>query len=105
MNWYLKVLKDFKNFDGRASRQEYWMFVLFNVIISIVITFIGGMIKFPFLGNIYSLLVLVPSIAVAIRRMHDIGKSGWYCLIPFYNIYLACQPSQQGANEYGEEPK
>lgn len=105
MNWYLKVLKNFKNFDGRASRQEYWMFVLFNVIVSLVLSFIGAMIGFPSLANIYSLVVLIPSIAVAVRRMHDIGKSGWYGFIPFYNLYLACQPSQQGPNEYGEEPK
>lgn len=106
MNYYIKVLQNYANFDGRARRSEYWFFFLFNFIFSIVFTFIGVMIDFPSLGNIYSLAVLIPAIAVAVRRMHDVGKSGWYCLIPIYNIIiLAFTEGDVGSNEYRPDPK
>ena len=76
MNFYLKVLQNYATFNGRARRSEYWYFFLFNVIISIAVSIIGGMLEMAFLGNIYSLAVLIPSIAVGVRRMHDVGKSG-----------------------------
>lgn len=105
MNYYLAVLKKYAEFNGRARRSEYWYFFLFNILIGIGLTFIGVMIKFPFLGNIYSLAVLIPGIAVAVRRMHDVGKSGWFILIPIYNLILACTDGDRGANEYGPDPK
>ncbi|MCA5005351.1 DUF805 domain-containing protein [Sphingobacterium bovistauri] len=106
MEWFLKVVKDnYTNFNGRARRKEYWMFFLINMIISIVIGFIGGLIKFPLLATIYSVAILLPSIAVGIRRMHDVGKSGWYILIPIYNIILAATEGDRGSNEYGADPK
>ena len=113
MNWYLKVLKQYADFNGRARRKEYWMFFLFNMIFSLVLTY-GGMAmgmgdtttgQAPLIANIYSLAVLLPSIAVAVRRMHDVGKSGWFCLIPFYNLYLAVTDSEPGSNQYGPNPK
>ena len=105
MNWYLKVLKQYTDFNGRARRKEYWMFYLFNVIISFILGLIGGLINFEYLGNIYSLVVIVPGIAVGVRRMHDIGKSGWYILIPIYNLILLCTNGDEGPNEYGPDPK
>ena len=105
MNWYLKVLQNYVNFSGRARRKEYWMFVLFNMIISIVLGIIAGLIHFELLGTLYSLAVLLPSIAVGVRRMHDVGKSGWFILIPIYNLILACTDGVQGENEYGSDPK
>ncbi|MBI1228407.1 MAG: DUF805 domain-containing protein [Bacteroidetes bacterium] len=104
-SWYTKVLKDYAKFDGRARRSEYWYFFLFNMIISYALMFLGGAIKFPFLSTVYGLGVLIPGIAVAIRRMHDVGKSGWYCLIPIYNLVLACTEGEKGPNEYGPDPK
>lgn len=108
IEWYKKVVFDnYANFDGRARRKEYWMFVLANTIISFALGFILGFIS-PTLGlaaNVYSVAVLVPSIAVAIRRMHDIGKSGWYILIPLYNLILLATEGDKGANEYGPDPK
>ena len=103
MDWYLKVLKNYVGFDGRARRKEFWFFVLFNAIILTVLTVIPkiGMILY----YIYSLGVLLPSIAVGIRRMHDLGKSGWFILIPIYNIILACTAGEKGPNQYGEDPK
>ena len=107
MDWYLMVLKKYAVFDGRARRKEYWMFFLFNVIIAVVLGVIGGLLgdNRGLLANIYSLAVLVPGVAVAIRRMHDIGKSGWFMLIPIYNLILACEDGNRGDNQYGPDPK
>lgn len=105
MKYYLEVLKKYTQFNGRARRKEYWYFFLFNMIFSISLAVIEGAAGIPFLSNIYSLAVLVPSIAVGVRRMHDVGKSGWYILIPIYNIVLACTEGDRGDNEYGPDPK
>jgi len=105
MNYYFKVLKNYATFSGRARRSEYWYFFLFNVIIAFVLGFIGGLTELTILGNIYSLAVLIPGIAVGVRRMHDVGKSGWFLLIPIYNLILAFTEGTQGENEYGADPK
>jgi len=105
MNYYIKVLQNYANFNGRARRSEYWYFVLFNFLVSLVLVFIGGAIEFELISTLYSIAVLIPSIAVAVRRMHDVGKSGWFILIPIYNLILACTDSQAGDNEYGPNPK
>ncbi|MFM2101863.1 MAG: putative cytochrome, partial [Bacteroidota bacterium] len=105
MNYYTKVLKNYATFSGRARRSEYWYFVLFNIIISIVLGLIGGMLELGFLSNLYSLFIIVPSIAVGVRRMHDVGKSGWFLLIPIYNLILAVTEGTKGTNAYGADPK
>jgi uncharacterized membrane protein YhaH (DUF805 family) len=105
MNYYLKVLQNYATFSGRARRSEYWYFFLFNVIIAFVLGIVGGMIETTILSNIYSLAVLIPGIAVGVRRMHDVGKSGWFLLIPIYNLILAFTDGIQGDNEYGTDPK
>ena len=69
------------------------------------IGFVEGMVGTTFLGLIYSLAVLIPGIAVGVRRMHDVDKSGWFLLIPFYNLYLAVTEGTQGANRFGPDPK
>lgn len=91
MEWYLKVLKNFADFKGRARRQEYWMFVLFNVLISFGLSAIDLALNINFLSLIYTLIVIVPSIAVAVRRLHDIGKSGinfLFVLIPIVGAII-----------------
>ena len=119
MNWYLKVLKQYTDFSGRARRTEYWMFVLFNIILATVamgidklfgLTFGGG--QYGFLNVLYALAVLIPSIAVGVRRLHDIGKSGWMMLIGFipvigaiWLIVLFIFAGTPGENEYGANPK
>ncbi|MFD1602055.1 DUF805 domain-containing protein [Flavobacterium artemisiae] len=101
------VFENYVNFKGRARRREYWMFVLANVIISMVLGFIAGLVspKLVVIANIYNLAVLLPSIAVAVRRMHDVGKEWWFILIPFYNLYLCCIEGEKGSNQYGKDPK
>jgi uncharacterized membrane protein YhaH (DUF805 family) len=101
------VFENYASFNGRATRSEYWYFVLANAIISIPLNYILPLVIAPELalvGTIYSLAVFLPSIAVGIRRMHDVGKSGWYILIPFYNLILLCTDSEDGTNEYGADP-
>lgn len=80
MAWYLKVLKGhYADINGCARREEYWMFTLVNIIVSFVLGFVGGLIHLPWLAYIYALAVMVPRIPVAARRLHDAGKSGWFC--------------------------
>jgi uncharacterized membrane protein YhaH (DUF805 family) len=107
IDWYKTVLQKYAVFDGRARRSEYWYFVLGNLIVSIILGAGDGVLGLLSIGlaDIYSLAILVPSIAVGVRRMHDVGKSGWFILIPLYNLYLAVQDSQPGSNEYGPNPK
>jgi uncharacterized membrane protein YhaH (DUF805 family) len=106
MKWFLMALKKYADFNGRSRRSEYWYFTLFFAIIYSVLFLLT--MKVPALGillMIFALGMLVPSIAVAIRRMHDVGKSGWYCLIPIYSIILAFTAGDVGTNEYGPDPK
>jgi uncharacterized membrane protein YhaH (DUF805 family) len=105
MNYYLEVLKKYAQFSGRSRRSEYWYFALFSTIISLVLTYGGLALGTSLLGNVYSLAVLIPSIAVGVRRMHDVGKSGWFLLIPIYNLILACTDGTPSDNEYGPDPK
>ncbi len=117
MNWYLKVLKQYADFSGRARRKEYWMFVLFNIIFAIAAMILDTVLGIGFAGfgpiyGLYLLAMLIPSIAVGVRRLHDIGKSGWMMLvifIPFVGgiwlLILFILEGQAGTNEYGPNPK
>ena len=111
MNYYLAVLKKYAVFEGRARRKEYWYFFLFNLIIALVLGLIEGILGIAphtdrsILGDIYTIAVLLPSIAVGVRRMHDVNKSGWFLLIPVYNLILAVTEGTKGDNEYGPDPK
>ncbi|CAM3939469.1 DUF805 domain-containing protein [Mucilaginibacter galii] len=105
MNYFISVLKNYAKFTGRARRSEFWYFTLFNTIITYGLVFIGYTLNSPFLSSIYSLAVLVPTLAVGVRRMHDVDKSGWFLIIPFYNLILACTDGTPGPNEYGDDPK
>ena len=111
IEWYVKCIKQYATFTGRARRTEFWMFALANFLIAILIGLIGFILNTDILSSLYSLLVLVPNIAVGVRRLHDIGKCGWWhliVLIPIVNLWLLvlwCQDSQPGGNEYGPNPK
>lgn len=109
MQWYLKVLSNYATFTGRARRKEYWMFALVSTAISIALVVVGNILfgeeKGDSLSNLYSLAVIVPYIAVGIRRMHDINRSGWWILLPFVNLYFLCCDTIKGDNQYGQDPK
>lgn len=115
------VFSKYAEFEGRARRSEYWYWVLLNVIVSLVTSGVGFGIGLAFslgdaqssaLGTIWSLATLIPSLAVSVRRMHDIGKSGWSILIELIPIVgsiifivWCCRDSEMMPNEYGESPK
>jgi len=121
--WYLKVLNQYSDFKSRARRKEYWMFALFNFIISMLIVGVDNALGFSFnyTGNVsgtgvfnllYNLLILIPSLAVAVRRLHDIGKSGWMLLIGLiplvgviWLLILLLRDSEARENKYGPNPK
>ncbi|RAR48013.1 DUF805 domain-containing protein [Flavobacterium lacus] len=105
MKYYLEVLKKYAVFNGRARRKEYWMFTLFHLIFYYFLIFVDVYLETVFLNTIYILAVLIPSISVGVRRMHDVGKSGWYLLIPIYSFILACTEGDYGQNKYGSDPK
>ena len=126
MNWYIEVLKKYAEFNGRARRKEYWMFTLFNCliyfgycIVAMVFVALSGRNGAPAAALVmflplwlYALAVIVPGIAVSIRRLHDTGKSGWWILISFVPLVggiillvFMCMDSQPGPNEYGPNPK
>ena len=99
------VLKKYMLFTGRSGRREFWLYFLAYFALSIVFGIIVGILPFLSILGIAFLGILLPTIAVGIRRMHDIDKSGWFMLIPFYNLYLATLEGTKGSNQYGEEPK
>jgi len=119
MSWYLSVLKKYAVFQGRARRMEYWMFVLINMIIAIALLFIDMAIGtfneeagVGILYSIYTLGVLLPSISVLVRRLHDTDRTGWWfwiCLIPLVGaiwlLVLLVLDGTAGNNRYGEDPK
>lgn len=106
------VLNNYATFEGRSGRPEYWWWVLAYIIAAVLLSFVGGVIGLgDWLVNLFALALLVPNIAVGVRRFHDIGKSGWWLLlglIPVIGwiavIYFAAQPSV-GPNEHGEGPQ
>ena len=120
MNWYLKVLRQYADFSGRARRKEYWMFTLFNTIFLIVAIIVDNVIKLTLPGVLpYGILyficafaVLIPGLAVSVRRLHDVGKSGWMILISLIPIVgsiwllvLLVTESDPYENAYGQNPK
>ncbi len=119
MNWYIQVLKKYAVFSGRASRKEYWMFVLFNIIFAIVATILDNIlgttmegVGYGLIYSLYMLAVLIPSIAVTVRRLHDTDRSGWWILIVLIPIIgwiwllvLMILEGNAGDNKYGPSPK
>jgi uncharacterized membrane protein YhaH (DUF805 family) len=113
MNGYLATLKKYADFSGRARRTEYWMFFLFNLIIAIVLGVIDTVIGSPgIIGLIFALAILVPAIAVGVRRLHDTDRSGWWLLIAFVPLIgglvllvFFVLDGTPGQNKYGANPK
>ncbi|MGW6980671.1 DUF805 domain-containing protein [Streptomyces sp. NPDC054932] len=113
MNHYTDVLKKYAVFSGRARRQEYWMFTLFNVGIVLVLAILDFALgTYPLLVGLYFLGTLVPSLALTVRRLHDLGKSGaWYFIafVPFIGgiwlLVLTATAGQPQPNQYGPDPK
>ena len=119
MSWYLQALKKYAVFSGRSRRKEYWYFVLFNIIVAIVLAGIDALLgtrssssSIGLLSGIYGLAVIIPSLAVTVRRLHDIDRSGWWIfinLIPLIGaivlLVFAVSEGTPGNNRYGPSPK
>lgn len=118
--WYKKVVfENYANFNGRARRSEYWYFVLFNLIFAISAAVLDNVLGINFdpipYGPIYALYALamfLPGLAVAVRRLHDVNKSGWFFLIilipligSIWLLVLFCTEGTKGSNNYGADPK
>jgi uncharacterized membrane protein YhaH (DUF805 family) len=88
------TLNKYADFSGTASRQEYWTFYLFYIVAMFLSGFIGGLVGIDALSNIVLVALLIPLIACGARRNHDVGKSGWFMLVPFYNLILLLSPSK-----------
>ncbi|MET7489559.1 DUF805 domain-containing protein [Streptomyces sp. NPDC005538] len=112
MSWFIEVLKKYAVFSGRARRKEYWMYALFVMIIEAVLLGIGFAIKMPAIVAIFYVAILLPSLAVGVRRLHDTGRSGWWLLFgivpiagPITLLVFTCSDSEPGDNQYGPNPK
>jgi uncharacterized membrane protein YhaH (DUF805 family) len=124
MEYMFAPLKRFADFSGRSRRKEYWSWFLFVIAALLVLMYLdsalglggtatgyaeGGSVGFRMTGGlltmIFGLAMLIPGLAVAIRRMHDQDKSGWFILIPIYNIILLLTEGTRGPNRFGPDPK
>jgi uncharacterized membrane protein YhaH (DUF805 family) len=113
MNWFLDVIQNkYAQFDGRARREEYWMYFLFYILIDIAVSIVGYVLHMKFLSSIFGLGLLIPTIAVAARRLHDINRSGWWqllALIPIIGWIIVLiwyvTDSDSESNQYGPNPK
>ena len=119
MSWFLAVLRQYATFSGRARRKEYWMYKLVYLAIFLFLMLVDAFTgtydmgdQIGLLGGIFLLGTLVPDIAVAVRRLHDSGRSGWWLLIGFIPLvgmvvllYCLIQDGDEGDNDYGRDPK
>jgi uncharacterized membrane protein YhaH (DUF805 family) len=119
VSWYLEVLKKYAVFSGRARRKEYWYFVLFNIIVAIVLSLIDLLLgtfssasNIGLLSGIYGLAVIIPTLAVTVRRLHDIDRTGWWILINLIPLIgtivllvFEVTPGMPGSNRFGPDPK
>jgi uncharacterized membrane protein YhaH (DUF805 family) len=120
IEWYKKVVfENYANFSGRARRSEYWYYSLMTIIILILVTFIDSLtgmnfapLPYGYLYLAYALATFLPGMAVGVRRLHDVGKSGWFFLIilipligSIWLLVLFCSEGESGTNAYGPDPK
>lgn len=111
MQYFTNALKKYADFSGRATRQEYWMYILFYMVFYIVLAMVGGVLGLSILTTVFSLGLLVPTISLAARRLHDTGRTGWWqllSLVPIVGsivlIVFLVQDSHDD-NPYGPNPK
>lgn len=110
--WFLEPLRKYATFSGRARRMEYWMFSLAVFIGSLLFAVVDVAFGTAVLGIVFALAILLPALAVTVRRLHDTGRSGWWLLIalvpfagPIVLLVFACLDSEPGENQYGPNPK
>jgi len=94
--------KKYATFEGRANRSEFWYFYLFYIIILIIGSAVETALGIPNLSYLFIIPLWLPQLAVSVRRMHDVDRSGWFILVPIYNLILLCTASSPGSNKYGD---
>jgi len=109
MSWYVECLKKYAVFSGRARRKEYWMFMLFHVLIAMALGVVdglsGGTGGASVFGSLYQVATVLPALAAGVRRMHDTDHSGWWLIVPGISLIFAVQAGQDGDNRFGPDPK
>jgi uncharacterized membrane protein YhaH (DUF805 family) len=111
MEWFVKCLRNYAVFEGRARRKEFWMYQLYYVLLLIALTVIASIAGIAdkdgnsWLTTVLELALFLPGLAVSIRRMHEVHHSGWWVLLPLWNIVLFCRAGDVGDNQYGTDPK
>lgn len=104
INCFIRVFKNYATFHGRSSRKEYWSYIFIFYILFIVAVMIDFIADIYILGPLLAVIFLFPTISVSIRRIHDVGKSGWFILVPIYNFILTLIAGDECSNEYGDKP-
>ncbi|MFI5734122.1 DUF805 domain-containing protein [Kribbella sp. NPDC051587] len=116
MHWYVEVLKKYAVFRGRARRKEYWLYTLVNLVVSIVLAIVDRLLgtdgRIDLISGVYGLLVLVPTLAVTVRRLHDTDRSGWWILLNLFPVVgwlvvlvFNVMDGTPGPNRHGADPK
>ncbi len=112
MNYYIRAFKKYADFEGRDNRPQYWYFYLFNLTIIIILAIVDNSLENEILVSLYSLVIFLPNLAIGVRRLHDIGKSGWWLLISLipivgwiWIIVLLATKGEDKPNKYGSVPK
>ncbi|MBL4830920.1 MAG: DUF805 domain-containing protein [Aliivibrio sp.] len=119
MNWYLMTIKQYVDFSGRARRKQYWFFTLINIILSLLLSSLDGLIGLfnvdaglGLISGLYSLAILLPAIGVTVRRLHDTGRTGWWLLIGLIPLigalvllYFLVSNGEEQTNRFGTNPK
>lgn len=105
MRSYFEALQKYAVFRGRASRREYWMFMLIHLTIVVLLASTPNALVAGLLVNVYAIGTLIPGVALLVRRMHDAGWSGWWAIVPFACTIIALRDSEPCANRYGANPK
>jgi uncharacterized membrane protein YhaH (DUF805 family) len=114
IDYYILAFQKYSQFSGRATRSEYWWFYLVNIATTLLLAILDSVFSIPLtlLSTIYFFVSLIPSLAIQVRRLHDVDKSGWYILLNFviiigwiWLLVLNILDSTPGANKYGQNPK
>lgn len=110
MDEFKLAFRNYANFDGRSSRKEYWMYILFYVLILFGLMILDNLFNNSIIGivvGLFQIVFIIPSLSVAVRRLHDVNKNGWFLLLSFiplanfYLLYLLVQPSSPSSNQWG----
>ena len=104
MRPFVEAIKNYAVFAGRTSRGDYFCYVLINMFLILVISFVTDALEFKSLGMIYLLATVIPSISIGVRRMHDVNQSGWMMFVPVYSTLLALTEGTPGPNQFGPDP-